>query len=179
MTPAGIEPATFRFVAQHLNHCATAVCCTKKHWLSLYPFQLCLVHGLLMSGNLNASSDDPKHLWKWKDNYTMSSNVVTNWFIIYLVVLRCPELLHKGVFCVCVYIYIYIWLWHRNFNTSPIGFTQIINCTLPSQKGYCPFASVRGSCQHRSQFFSSTWIFSPLSWFPIGCLFISLFPNSS
>ena len=23
-TPAGIEPATFRFVAQHLNHCATA-----------------------------------------------------------------------------------------------------------------------------------------------------------
>jgi len=25
MTPAGIEPATFRSVAQHLNHCATAV----------------------------------------------------------------------------------------------------------------------------------------------------------
>jgi len=25
MTPAGIEPATSRFVAQHLNHCATAV----------------------------------------------------------------------------------------------------------------------------------------------------------
>ena len=25
MTPAGIEPATFRFVAQHLNHFATAV----------------------------------------------------------------------------------------------------------------------------------------------------------
>ena len=25
MTPAGIEPATFRFVAQHMNHCATAV----------------------------------------------------------------------------------------------------------------------------------------------------------
>jgi hypothetical protein len=25
MTPAGIEPATFRFVAQHLNHCDTAV----------------------------------------------------------------------------------------------------------------------------------------------------------
>jgi len=25
MTPAGIEPATFRFVAQHLNHGATAV----------------------------------------------------------------------------------------------------------------------------------------------------------
>ena len=25
MTPAGIEPAIFRFVAQHLNHSATAV----------------------------------------------------------------------------------------------------------------------------------------------------------
>ena len=25
LTPAVIEPATFRFVAQHLNHCATAV----------------------------------------------------------------------------------------------------------------------------------------------------------
>jgi len=29
ITPAGIEPATFRFVAQHLNHCATAV--TKQY----------------------------------------------------------------------------------------------------------------------------------------------------
>ena len=25
LKPAGIEPATFRFVAQHLNHCAIAV----------------------------------------------------------------------------------------------------------------------------------------------------------
>ena len=25
LIPAGIEPATFRFVAQHLNRCATAV----------------------------------------------------------------------------------------------------------------------------------------------------------
>ena len=25
MTPSGIKPATFRFVAQHLNHCATVV----------------------------------------------------------------------------------------------------------------------------------------------------------
>ena len=27
VTPSGIEPATFRFVAQNLNHCATAVPC--------------------------------------------------------------------------------------------------------------------------------------------------------
>jgi len=25
MTPAGIKPAIFQFVAQHLNHCATMV----------------------------------------------------------------------------------------------------------------------------------------------------------
>ena len=25
MTPSGIEPATFRFVGQYINHCATAV----------------------------------------------------------------------------------------------------------------------------------------------------------
>jgi len=42
MTPAGIELATFRFVAQHLNHCATAVPKLRgdgyvKTQLSLYP----------------------------------------------------------------------------------------------------------------------------------------------
>ena len=30
LTPAGIEPATFLFVAQRLNHCATAVSCNVK-----------------------------------------------------------------------------------------------------------------------------------------------------
>jgi len=30
LTPAGIEPATFRFVTQHLNHCATAVPSTNE-----------------------------------------------------------------------------------------------------------------------------------------------------
>jgi len=29
MTPSGIEPSTFRFVAEHLNNCATAVLSTK------------------------------------------------------------------------------------------------------------------------------------------------------
>ena len=32
MLPAGIEPATFRFVTQHLNHCATAIKHTITKW---------------------------------------------------------------------------------------------------------------------------------------------------
>ena len=36
MTPAEIEPASFRLVAQHLNHCATAVPAL-LHCLSLHP----------------------------------------------------------------------------------------------------------------------------------------------
>ena len=35
MTPAGIETATFRFVAQHLNHCAIAV---PNHYTCLSKF---------------------------------------------------------------------------------------------------------------------------------------------
>ena len=35
LTPAGIEPATFRIVAQHLNHCATAGC---------YPVAVVILH---------------------------------------------------------------------------------------------------------------------------------------
>ena len=37
MTPSGIELATFRFVAQHLNHCATAVPLLKR---SIWNFTL-------------------------------------------------------------------------------------------------------------------------------------------
>ena len=32
LTQAGIEPAIFRFVAQHLNHCATAVPQGSRGW---------------------------------------------------------------------------------------------------------------------------------------------------
>ena len=36
MTPAGIELATFRFVAQHVNHCATAVPRNFLYWRLIF-----------------------------------------------------------------------------------------------------------------------------------------------
>ena len=40
MTPSRIEPATFRFVAQHLNHCVTAVLPPPTHtqWLEIIKY---------------------------------------------------------------------------------------------------------------------------------------------
>ena len=44
MTASGIEPTTFRFVAQHLNHCATAVppvlCKRTRNWHSIQLFAI-------------------------------------------------------------------------------------------------------------------------------------------
>jgi hypothetical protein len=36
MTPSGIEPATFRFVAQYLNHCATAGSVNVREEIAVY-----------------------------------------------------------------------------------------------------------------------------------------------
>ena len=41
MTPSGIEPATFWFVTQHLNHCATAVPRNMLSWLELLISRYC------------------------------------------------------------------------------------------------------------------------------------------
>ena len=41
MTPSGIEPATFRFVAQHLNHCTTAVPTKKQRINIIYRKYIC------------------------------------------------------------------------------------------------------------------------------------------
>ena len=43
MTQAGIEPATFLFVAQHLNHCASAV----PPYIYIYIDNLCRIYKTL------------------------------------------------------------------------------------------------------------------------------------
>ena len=41
LTPAGVEPAIFRFVAQHLNHCATAVPRIEEDPCNIWPECFC------------------------------------------------------------------------------------------------------------------------------------------
>ena len=48
LTPAGIEPATFRFVVQHLNHCATAVPSVENAWSNTStPFHVSMESSLI------------------------------------------------------------------------------------------------------------------------------------
>jgi hypothetical protein len=44
MTPSRIEPATFRFLAQYLNHCATVVPCVIRVIKSKCYDELCIKH---------------------------------------------------------------------------------------------------------------------------------------
>ena len=48
LTPTGIEPATFRFVAQHRNHCATAVPLLLRIFIK-YTVQINNVNSLLFN----------------------------------------------------------------------------------------------------------------------------------
>ena len=75
MTPPGIELATFRFVAQHLNHCATAVphniasCYVKCTWgnISQCSQEECDVincnTSLLINTQLPVCTSNPQ--WEW------------------------------------------------------------------------------------------------------------------
>ena len=56
LTPAGIEPATFQFVAQHLNHSATAVPLIQRKYIKLkFRTLFSLMYAWLMDSILKMS----------------------------------------------------------------------------------------------------------------------------
>ena len=49
MTPSGIEPVAFRFLAQHLNHCATAAPgFYSSCFVNYIKLQLCIYYSMYM-----------------------------------------------------------------------------------------------------------------------------------
>jgi len=91
LTPAGIEPATFRFVAQHLNHCATAVPPSTKGIGSFYPLK---TSGLgadqphlapRLKKEYNYTSDPPLYYWHNKGRTLPLRNLMCESVIIDLI----------------------------------------------------------------------------------------------
>ena len=74
VTPAGIEPATFRFVAQHLNLCATAVPKEKRGYWKLKDTALLLCTREITNSIYVPKEDKraeifPVALTFWRQNY--------------------------------------------------------------------------------------------------------------
>ena len=65
MTPSGIEPATFRFVPQHLNHYATAVPIKIIITIISKVSHYYLVSLLLLKGYETQTFEK----WKWISHY--------------------------------------------------------------------------------------------------------------
>jgi hypothetical protein len=102
MTPSGIEPATFRFVAQNLNHCATAVPATYKSranfmvWKWRYEPRLSIYFWVLPRDRHFHSAVQPSHFfilqaavtprWLWLNQAyyhsgnTSDSHAEDSWF---------------------------------------------------------------------------------------------------
>jgi hypothetical protein len=77
MTPFGVEPTTFRFVAQFLNHCATAVPYKNLIILGYYAVQEGLL-GLLDSYQSTQQNilDDLAVLTNWLSELTKDRAVI-------------------------------------------------------------------------------------------------------
>jgi len=98
LTPFGIEPATFRFLAQHLNHCATAV--PGKIWRKpfiAYTFHLlaCEQRRQMCTLACNINMWNLVNVrWKFNHNaYTLSS---VTFYIIFCCWSNCSQICSFG-----------------------------------------------------------------------------------
>ena len=92
LRPSGIEPVTFRFVAQQLNHCATAVpnnnkckpgklnCFFLFLLATLLAIRLCDADGKLMNKNVAVQcSDNKRRILKYSQQFlSLSTSPTTN-----------------------------------------------------------------------------------------------------
>ena len=90
MTPSGIEPATFRFVAQHLNHCATAVPHQANHW-NIFKVHQVKVHIFGI----------PKCLQKYENVNRNEVCIVIITDILKYILIRSNKMQHMQVFIYC------------------------------------------------------------------------------
>jgi len=69
LTPAGIEPATFRFVAQHLNYCPTMVPASQ---ILIMPIigGLSLSLAALIGSSLPGADGDDRYVEQWQNRLT-------------------------------------------------------------------------------------------------------------
>ena len=67
MTQSGIEPATFRFVKQHLNHWATAVpfCLVVRMIIMCATWIRCFTLGFVFLGEAFWNGKPEPEIWKW------------------------------------------------------------------------------------------------------------------
>jgi len=77
MTPSGIEPATYRFVSQHLNHCATVVPRHKRSWYFNIIIMLTELYETQMSKNKTQRDDYIQLQVSWH-NFGKFSNIKFN-----------------------------------------------------------------------------------------------------
>ena len=88
LTPAGIEPATFRFVAQHLNHCTTAVPILgrwKFNYLKLGPCIVLYTNPVSTAEKYNEETTNECVTWvtkrKWRDFTLCFGNYEVQWLV--------------------------------------------------------------------------------------------------
>ena len=80
MTPVGIEPATFRIVAQHLTHCANPITLTLVQQLNIRSWNIFGPSCTRTTFSLNGSTNWSLHTepWQWHGLHKPLTNLATD-----------------------------------------------------------------------------------------------------